>query len=816
LSSCLGLKYLEDDEKLLVKNPEIKGIDSQYKNEALDLYQQRANNRVFGLPMIPQVYLNQYGQNKYDTAKYNSKIRKIEKKYNKKISRTDKEKKKDRLKSKKNQKTEKYIKKIDEGNWWMRTFEPIAIYDSSLHQKSVQYIEQFLHTRGYFRAKSNFEVFSKNKKKISAVYNVKMGEPYIIDSIYYSFEDSTIKPFLERNIEESNIIKGNIYNQNDIEKERERIFDLMANNGYYDFSKSNIYYRVDSVNLKGKRLIINQVIAKPEGKSGHKQYKIDSIIFTTETSTKVRSIFDVKYYNNAVYRFGKTKYKPKILDWRLAIRTDSLYSRKNTLLTQQQLSYLDAFKFVNINYDSTGTNLIANIFTNPLNRWQTSYEIGFIINTSQQLPGPFTNVGIKNRNTFHGVELTELSVNLSLQAFDYINSSENDNPGIYSLIQYGGTLSLIFPQIIFPKGPTLSRKLIEFNPRTRFAVNYTYENRRSEYERTISNASFSYLFQRNQGTLFNISPFNLGYTNVRYLSPEFRQFLDDQEALGNGSLKAAFQSSVITSISSEVVFNKNQYGFNHKNSSLFSLFAESGGTISSFLKDKQPPVIGIPDNLETFQWYKFRADYRDLDRININKAWAYRINIGIVNPYGENRAVPYEKRYFIGGSNSVRAWPIRRLGPGSFAIYRDDDIESSPIRQVDYSLEQGGDFILEGAIEYREKLIGFLDYALFIDFGNIWILNSNFEPTTGNGENGQFRFNSFYKEIAAGVGFGLRFDFSFLVFRLDGALQIIDPAQPEGSRFLLKNAQYLFPFDNRYKDIFSNKTSLNVGIGYPF
>ena len=224
---------------------------------------------------------------------------------------------------------------------------------------------------------------------------------------------------------------------------------------------------------------------------------------------------------------------------------------------------------------------------------------------------------------------------------------------------------------------------------------------------------------------------------------------------------------------------------------------EPGGTLTNLWARE----MFARDSLEIYAYLKFDTDYRKVISTGKKKAWALRIRAGAAWPYGENGLLPYEKYFFAGGSISNRAWKPRRLGPGSY-----NHIEENG--QVSYQFEQQGEVILESSIEYRQYLIGFLQWAAFVDVGNIWtIREDNSRPGS------QFKFNKFYQEIAVGAGLGLRFDFSFFIIRFDAAGKVYDPARPLGKRFVLNPGFRDPPFDIRKN---TEPLILTLSIGYPF
>ena len=229
------------------------------------------------------------------------------------------------------------------------------------------------------------------------------------------------------------------------------------------------------------------------------------------------------------------------------------------------------------------------------------------------------------------------------------------------------------------------------------------------------------------------------------------------------------------------------------------------------------PVYAIERGLEIYKYVRLGVDFRRKKIIDKNTSVAFRVNSGIAYSYGDNKSLPYEKYFFVGGSNSVRAWRPRRLGIGSAPPPLSTNPAANGI--FDYRYERPGEILLEGNIEWREKLFGFVNGAIFIDAGNVWTFrqanapNPN-EPTTAswaaNG-NTKFFFDSFYKEIAIGTGFGLRFDFSFLVLRLDVGIKAWDPSRAEGDRFVLRNFRFTGPYGPDKEPVI-----YNIGIGYPF
>lgn len=796
LTSCIGTKYLKKGEYILYKQKVEYNKDFE-KDAISSQLVQSPNTRFLGLPITHLVYFYNRGKQNHDTAELIRKRSKIIETYNRKITKARSSQRKANLNTKKQRKVEKIDEKLNVGNQFMKWGEPLAVFDSAKMTASQTNLKNYLFSKGYFNNEVNTTLQIK-KRKVKVKFSLIENNPYTIDSLLFSIQDEGVRKLFFSH-EDENQLKGSLYDQEMLTKERDRVYDLMTNNGYYDFKRQYILFEVDSTTLDNKRLVVRESIANPPDRSHHKVYKVDSIIFTTESGVNVVRDQEPVLHKDVTYNFSTTKYSEKLLDWRVFIHKDSIYSKKWTLETQRQLSYLDIFKFVNINYDSSGGKFIANIFTSPLKKFQTSSEIGLsLLNQANGLPGPFINFNAKSRNIFGGLEIIQFDGNAGIQGISNVTDQETT----YSRLQYGGQFSTTFPQFLFPLKEVYREKIGQYNPRTKIASGVNFEERRGEYERITFNGNFSYIWQIQNSSQLTLKPFDVSYINAdpAKFSDLFQRRLDSLEDAGARSLVSAFQSAFVSFSSFSLDLNINGYGLGNVTASYFKTILEAG--------------VNAQEKLG--KYLKSNFDYRKTNRISSKSSLAYRANIGIAYVYGDNLALPYEKYFFAGGSNSIRAWNPRRLGPGSFAIYKKGlDTDGNPV--IDYSFERPGDIILETSIEFRRDLIGFIEYALFIDAGNIWLWRSNTVNTGEDGfggteiasDNGDFRFNSFFREIAVGGGFGLRFDFSFLILRTDFAYKIVDPGYPLGERFILDN--YIF------SDLWNrNKVALNIGIGYPF
>lgn len=805
LSSCIGTRYLKSDEAVLYKQ-KIKTEGYKPDKDALNLQLAQTEN-AHPLGVVSYlVHVYQFGESVFDTAKVEKKRALTQEKFKRKISRARAGRRKVALNAKRIQKLDKLDKKLKEGNQFMRWGEQLAVFDSGKVDESSANLKKYLFSKGFFQSKVSANVKYKNAQKVVTIYNVSTGMPYRVDSIIVNIQDQTLPAHLQADITEGVLINGR-YNSDKFEAERGRVLDLMSNAGYFGFRRQFVLFEVDSTALDDRRLIVRETVVNPPDEGYHRRYRLDSINFATESGTTSRTNRKLVRSGDITFDFTNDRYPVNILDWRIFLDKDSLYSKALTLETQRQLSYLDIFKFVNINYDTTGGQFVASIFTSPLKKFQTSTEAGLSVFGVNGLPGPFVNFNAKGRNIFRGLEISQLDASASLQDIPGVTNDD----ARYSRLMYGSQFSVTFPQFLFPMKDDYRSQIGRYNPRTKLALGVNFEDRKDEYERNTFNSSLAYIWQVKNNSQFTFTPFDISYIYTRPTAT-FQQVLEELEANGNRSLASTFRSSFVTFGSFSYTLNLNQYGVGNTNSWLIRSFVELGGNLQHWIaKEPFDPSL----ELEYFRFARLGADVRRNLRLNGKSALAYRVNVGLALAYGEeNRALPYERYFFAGGSTGIRAWPPRRLGPGSYAVY--DTITSTGVPIVNYRLEQPGEILLETSLEYRRKLVGFIDGAVFVDAGNIWLWKgTTVDPLLDGNQNlempddGRFRFSSFWKEIAVGGGVGLRFDFSFLVLRIDAAYKLVDPAYPQGERFLLP--------DYRVRDLWNqNKVNINLGIGYPF
>ena len=761
----------------MLKKQKIK-TEKKIKDADFDDYLRQKTNKIF--PFIPfNLFIIAYeeGEEIFDSTKYLNKIDQVREKYEKKIAKTDSEKKIFKLEEKKEEKINKISKNLEEGNLLMRWGEPLAILDSSNIKRSVAQMQLYLQTIGFFNGSVNYEVKVKNRKA-RVFYIISPEGAYYLDSIYYTIQDTSIKKIIVEHKKNSLLQSGERYIQSNFSGERERIEDLLKNHGYFNFNRQYVNYKVH-ISADNNFLDVNVILSPPPDGSEHKIYTIDSITYISQgdiIDTKKGPVNFSGVYDNITFTGQDNQATREVLARRIFLRPGDVYNQKDIILTYRRLSDLDMFKFVNINFDTSGTDFKTSIVTSRLQKYQTSHEIGLGINLSQNIPGPFYNFNFRVRDIFGGLEMFDINGRIG---FEGVSAATNSNQ-LYQSQEAAGNLSLSFPQFLLPASDRFRLKYFSrLNPKTKLLTGINYINR-PEYVRTNYNGSINYTWQGLKNTYYSFSPSDISLIESEFRDPEFEETLDE-------AFKRTFEPSFVSSMIFFTIFTPDNYNNLKGQGSYLKTYFEVGGLITSNWDFR------ILEDLERYRFYKLYFDYRKNQYFSERTSLAYRINAGFALPFGgESRALPFEKYFFIGGSNSVRAWRPRRLGPGSYTPLNDQGIR-------DYRFEQPGEIIFEGSVELRQKLVGFLEGAFFIDIGNIWNVT--------DGQDGQFDINNFYREIAVGTGLGLRFDFTFVIVRFDVGVKVFDPASPLGQRYVLDEI-----FSGSEKEI----TVFNIGIGYPF
>lgn len=785
LSSCVSsnLKQPEYKDKQLLYQQKISDNKSISDEKIKEYFQQETNRKILGaLPYLKAYFI---GKDFYSKEKIEKRIEKIEKRFKKRIENNEgNEKKIKKLKEKRKKKILKQEEKLEEGNWMMTTVgEKPVWYDSAAVAKTAEQIELLYQSKGFFNASvgTSFSYKKKNRRVI-VEYRIVENKPHKFGEITHQIEDPEIRKLVDKTENNSFIKTGQNYEVESISKERDRLHELMKNNGYFDFQRQYMFFEIDTTGY-GKTADVNIVIEDPSSQERHIKYTIKEVHFNIEASQESKA--DTTLFKGINYIHGTDeKVAYNILHQDVRVRPDSSYSYLKTQQTQRLLGNIDIFKYVNINYQKADSSeLVAYVGTRLFQKYQIAAEggINLNVNQGQSIPGPNLNLNFKNRKVFNGFEILETNLNYGIQG----QASFIQPDIIYRSREIGINTSLIFPRLLLPRA--FKNKTSDLTTRSRIKVGFSNVKRR-EYERTNLQFAGIYSWVKSNERSYSLTPIDINIVNTSNTIQEFDDYLTFLQNNNGINLQRSFEPSIISSSNFNFVINNNDLTKNIE-ANYFNLYLEAGGygmTAYNALSPNNPitQAFGLP----VYQFIKINPDYRHYIPTSKEGTFAFRIHAGIASPYDNTTVLPYEKFFFSGGLNSVRAWSPRRLGPGSYKPTLTNSNELS------YRFEQPGEIIFEANLELRQKIIGFIHGAVFADFGNVWMTTA--DPTRPGAE---FSFDNLHKEIAVGSGAGLRFDFSFLIFRFDVGVKVWDPAR-----------QIVVPLDDQYSRTY------NVGIGYPF
>lgn len=672
--------------------------------------------------------------------------------------------------------------------------KPIYL-DTNQTRESISRLEIYLINNGYLDAKVNVKTKIQHKKQVKLKYITDLKDPYFISDVKYVINDSNIKKLIERDVSKPLIITGKKYDSDDLLNESVRITSILNNNGYYKFSKNFIYFEVDTATFRKQHKVpVVLYIQNFSDTSLHKVYVIRNIFLEPDYKLTDKLQKDTVRLKEFLYITQSDLLKPNTFFRHIRFSEGDHYSFENVKQTINQLSDIQYFKYIDIsfaekeNVKSDTAYIDCNIKLTPMKKLETSIEAEVnttaekkvISETSDRYYGMAANITLRNRNIFK--KAIQLSFSLS-GAFD-IQSESITKQILFGNYQVGANTALYFPTAFIPRSIFNSKRYQ--SSKTAVNLSYFYEYN-SDFTRTTTN--LAYIYQLNKRFIRHfITPLELSLVKTN-LQPNFRARLI---TYNDPLLNNVFETHLLTILKYSASYNDKGKHDRHNWSVFFGV--ETAGN-SSWLYNKltsnsQSDQHYTFAGLNFFQYVKGDIDVSYHFNITETNSMASRIGMGIGVPYGNSELLPFEKRYYIGGANSIRAWPVRELGPGS---YKDTS-------ELHY--EQSGEMRLEGNIEYRFNIYSLLKGAIFLDAGNIWNLQADSQRAGG-----EFKFDKFISDLALGTGLGLRFDFTYFIFRLDFGIPLHDPSQ-EKNKWLTEKI-----FEDKW---LLNNTHINIGIGYPF
>lgn len=824
ITACNSIKRVGEDKHLLVKNTiYVDSVKNKSENIENLLYQE-PNKTLLGLPI--RLYIYNLARPNIDSIVY-AQLNRSEA-YRKRI---------ERFLSKKQ--LNQYVHARKGFNSWLKTTgEAPSIFNETRAKKSLKRIEDYYINNGWFDVSAHYDTLVTGRKKVKVDYHVNLGTPFIIDSLSTQIMSPVVDSIYNRFKNRSLIKENERYTTNNFDAERDRITTNLRNHGIYQFSQDYVIFQVDTINTNKKMNVevqiknFNRRNQDSSIREPFKIYKIKDVNIFTDSSNENRD-FQIQdsttYKGFNLYSVNKIAYRPKALTDAVFIQPGNTFSDRDRTRTYKHLSELRTFRYPDIKYiENPDTTLTANIYLTPLKKFNLGFSTE--VSTSNiQVIGFSVNPSLLARNIFKGAETLELSGFASIGSSKDASDSEDR---FFDINEVGADLKLTIPRLFFPintdslipkyMSPTTkigfsiaSQKNVGLDKRSfTGALNYNWKPTR-RVTQALELLSAQYVRNLNPDNYFNV--YSTSYTSLNNIAHESGYIPRNQDlSIPDGTdefineVLSPNPPSGITDDDIQTVNNidERKIRLTENNlivSSAFSYIRDSRNTVADqdfyifrgriesagnllALGSKLSNQPKNSDNrYELFnvaysQYIKTELDFTkhwDLGHENI---LAVRTFFGIAIPYGNSPNIPFSKSFFAGGANDNRAWSAYDLGPGG--SQNKDDFNEANLK-------------LGLNIEHRFNVYEDLYGALFVDIGNIWNVFDNVEDPGATFEN----FSSL-KDIAVGSGFGLRYDFNFLVFRFDIGFKTYDPVYPQNQRWL-----------NDYN--FGNAV-YNVGINYPF
>lgn len=678
--------------------------------------------------------------------------------------------------------------------------EPPVLYDSLLTDRTLQQMKLLMHNKGYFECEVQ-AIAKTQHQKTKVMYRVRSKQPYIMEKPQIDCNDVSISEILNTNKYEIQALEGQAFDTEKLNKLRETLSRAIRNNGYYFFSKENISYTADTSKREHSVGIILHV--SPFKERAKNIDGNDTVLVSAHKSFKIGNIYIKQDYNQASPAFtgdtilyknihfiqnGKPRFKPSILEYTLLLEKGGHYYQWQHERSYRRFTALRVFNYTNIQFTRTPTDSVPEnlldcyVYLSPmLTRSFTLESEG--TNTGGNF-GIAGNVSYQNRNLFRGAELLNVKMRGGIEAQPLIIRSP-DNAEIinnlpFNTIEVGPELSLEFPKFLVPNFIYRAKK--SANPKTIVHTSYNFQQR-PDYMRSLFQVDFGYYWNESEFKRHIISPVDLSLIKLNP-QPAFKALLD---TIKDPFILNTYRDHLILASRYSYIFNNQTKPKQRHYTYLRFNIETAGNTLNTLSKaiDLELDELGSFEilGIRFAQYLRSNVDFRYyLKRKKATTVFRFAGGAGLA--YGNVDALPFEKGFFAGGANGMRAWRVRTLGPGSL-----------PDSLINNRIDQIGEMQLEGNIEFRFDITKVFKGAFFLDAGNIWMLNKN-----PNRPGAEFNINRLWTDIAIGSGFGLRLDFSYFLLRFDLGVPVKMPSS--------ENPTLIKPrFD---------APPINLGIGYPF
>jgi outer membrane protein insertion porin family len=660
-------------------------------------------------------------------------------------------------------------------------------------EKNRQVLQNRLENRGFFSTTVSFDTTAKNRK-MSVAYHVNAKPQYKIRSVKFPSDSSELSKAIARVTRRSRLKVGDPYDLDVIKDERLRIDSRLKNQGFFYYNEDDLIINVDSTVGENKVDLVVEI--KPQTPpAARSKYHVNDVTvyadYTLDTDT-AKTPQGIRTKEGYFIIDPQKKYNPKIFSRTLVFDTGAVYRREDHNLSLSRLVDLGVFKFVKVRFDPAdtgrGNGLNAFYYLTPTKKKSARAEVSALTKSNSANGTEFT-LSWRNRNLFKGAELFTISAFIGFERQSFKADTLAGKPRVtYSnnTVRYGADLNLFIPRII---APFRFRTNSSFVPKTRANLGYEVFSRSDQYKLNTFRGSLGYVWKENVSKEHQLNILNINYVQPLSIDPAFQRRIDT-----NTTLARSIEQQFIIGSNYNFNYNSQAVPNRKRNNFYFNGNVDLSGNIlglvtgADVLAGKRKEIFGSPFS----QYARLELEGRHYFRLskvlrrNSDNMIASRMILGYGYAYGNSTTMPFIKQFFIGGTNSIRAWRARSLGPGRYDGTKADKTGFLP--------DQPGDVKIEVNTELRFKIVSIMQGALFVDAGNIW-------DRRGDTSRPGSKFTSkFLSDFAVGTGAGVRFDIRLLVLRLDVGVPVRKPYEAGGPKWDLDLSRPVF----------------NLAIGYPF
>lgn len=688
--------------------------------------------------------------------------------------------------------------------WGEKMGDDPVILDSSMVRKSSLEMEIYLDSQGFINSSVTDTITVNRRRKATVTYNVNLHTPYRIKSLRYDIADSYIRELLKSDTISPTIKVGEIFERKDFEDERVRLTGILRNKGFWGFNASYITYTADTtqapnsvdvvLNLRRLRNGQDAETGEPTYEN-HPIYRIADVGINTayNPSLSVEQMKDesdtIIYKDLDIFYKDKLYIRPDIISDALGIAPGVLYDQNSiqqSYNSVRSLGYSANILFSIIDTIPTRIVYSADSLTTTTERAlnclvqctpsdRQSWALALEASTTSDYFSTSLTASYENRNLFGGAE----DFNISFRGAYEFNKAK----GSRNSFEFGVTTSLALPRFLLPISAPKMRNFKYSS--TKLSLSYNIQNR-PFYRRSLFSAVYGYSWTLKSGARFTINPADINVVDVPWINEDFRKGIE------NPYLKNSYEPQLIAGASATYLYNTNSD--TKQNGTTFRMTGDVNGNLFNLISVATNNKSHYKDNekfynlfgLRYAQYVRFSGDISRRINIGRRSQIAWRVLGAAGFAYGNSAVLPFERMFFAGGSNSMRGWQVRTLGPGGAFV---DSLGTYP--------NQLGDIRLEANFEYRVNVVGGVNMALFLDCGNIWF-NGKGEPR----EDAKFKFSTFYKQLALNTGVGIRYDLGYFLIRLDWGFKLHNPNAAPGQRW--------------FKHMGLKDTALNFALGLPF